>query len=114
MRTLAVLFGAGLLGAVLMAGCGSEGESVCQKAEAIRLAALDEACASKSDDCCVCKCHKQDMDFQQTDGCTCLERSEDPPDCSGEIQDAARACLQDEAACRQDVIDGVEAACPAG
>lgn len=114
MRTLAARLCTCIVCAALLAGCGSEGKSVCEKAEAVRLAALDEACASRGDDCCMCKCHKQGMDFQEMDGCTCLERSDDPPSCSGEIQEAARACIQDEAACRQRVIDGVEASCPAG
>jgi hypothetical protein len=90
--------------------CG-EDESDCDKADDIRGAALNEICATKGDECCICKCwNDQNQEMDTENPCTCKQPASF--DCTGDVKAAAKVCLADEEACRQGVKDQIELACP--
>jgi hypothetical protein len=92
------------------ASCG-EDESDCDKADDIRGAALNEICATKGDDCCICKCWNDgNLEMDTENPCTCKQPASF--DCTGDVKAAAKVCLADEEACRQGVKDQIELACP--
>jgi hypothetical protein len=95
---------------LLLGSCG-EDESDCDKADNIRGAALNEICATKGDECCICKCwndSNQEMDTETP--CTC--KAPTSFDCTGDVKAAAQVCLAAEETCRQGVKDQIELACP--
>ena len=95
---------------LLLGSCG-EDESDCDKADNIRGAALNEICATKGSECCICHCwndNNQEMDTENP--CSCkLPASFD---CTGDVENAAKTCLADQETCRQGVKDQIELACP--
>ena len=98
-----------LLGLVI-ASCGG-GESDCDKADDVRATAFNEVCATKGDECCICKCwndNNQEMDTETP--CTC--KPQPSGDCTGDLKTGAKLCLADKEQCRQGVKDWIETFCP--
>ena len=95
----------------LVVGSCGEDESDCDKADNIRGAALNEICATKGDECCICHCWNDgNQEMSAENPCTCKQPASF--DCTGDVKVAAKVCLADEEVCRQGVKDQIELACP--
>jgi hypothetical protein len=116
MKKVLMLVLASLFVFVVASGCGDDdddsgGGTVCDQAAEIQMNAMEEACGDY-DECCMCDCLLEGS--SDIEGCDCGTSDADADgdaDCSGEIEEAAQACVDDEAACADDAAALVDLAC---
>ena len=102
---------------LILGACGDStqgnGKDDCEKAADLAKEAMDAACATKDDTCCVCKCWKEGMDYDpQAPTCTCVDFDPPAETCEGTALQEAQDCLADEDACKTNIRNLVEGRCP--
>jgi len=124
MRYLAKIFLGTLLAALVSGACGDGGEKgdPCERATALEEDAASEFCADKTEYCCLCACWQQTAGHHDVDAllesgaCECTtpppdENATDDPACEGAALEAAEACLDDEEACVQPLLQSMDVIC---
>jgi hypothetical protein len=100
----------------VLGACGDStqggGKTDCEKYAELAAETMDAACATKSDACCVCKCWKEDQDYDpMAVDCTCVPFDAPLETCEGALLQEAQECLADESACKTGIRNGVEVLC---
>ena len=117
MKNLTLSFAFLALFGFILGACGDatqgNGKNDCEKAAELAQETMDAACATKDDTCCVCKCWKEDKDYDiMAVDCTCVPFDPPPETCEGAILQEAQNCLADETACKTEIRNLVEGRCP--
>lgn len=115
----------GLLYSLLSVGCSEEDydeKSPCQKQWTVVKEVADDYCASRGNECCICKCYNQlaagyIINSYRVEGvCECAgvqgqEFDLGYDECIGGWLEEAKDCLADKAACRALSLQKGEASC---
>jgi len=95
-----------VLSGVFLANCGSS-NNVCDQAAEIMMEGMKEACKQQTN-CCYCTCIMQGKvpDMTKPDQCVCISGAggtggTSGGECTGEVEEGAKECVNDPAACKQ-------------